>query len=154
MYRFLFLVILGTCCFSSHAQQDSTSTNYDNSFVTPDGDIILPEVSIETVQLDEKRTWKTLYFYELAEHEGRYKIKDGTRLEIKRTIELDGKANTLRVYGNKNSLKMHHDVRDIIRSEHQLTLNFTNGAYMIIDNQNHTISLFEANFGFVYKMKE
>lgn len=152
MLKALFVTILTAFFLNVSAQEDSTY--YDNSFVTPDGDIILPEISIETVQLDETRVWKTLYFYELSENEGRYKIKDGTRLEIKRTIELDGKTKTLRVYGNKKSLKMHHDVRDIIRSENQLTLNFTNGAYMIIDNQNHTISLFEANFGFVYKMKE
>ena len=154
MLKHLFLSVLITGFFSVQAQQDSTYNPLQESFTTPDGDIILPEIVIENIQIQETKKWKTIYFYELAENEGRYKIKDGTRLEIARVIELDGKENTLRVYDKKGSLKMHHNVKDIIRSENQLILNFTNGAYMIIDNKNNTISLFEENFGFVYKMKE
>jgi hypothetical protein len=154
MLKFLLLSVLITGFFSVQAQQDSTYNPPQESFTTPDGDIILPEIVIENIKIQETKKWKTIYFYELAENEGRYKIKDGTRLEIARIIELDGKENSLRVYDKKGNLKMHHDVKDIIRSENQLILNFTNGAYMIIDNKNHTISLFEENFGFVYKMKD
>ena len=133
--------------------QDSTSRVIEGTIITPDGDVILPEITIETVDVKETSEWKTVYFYELTEKDGRYKLKNGTKLEIIRRVELNGKAKTLRIYDKKGLLKMHHDVTDIIRSENQLILNFSNGSYMIIDSKNNTISLFEANFGFVYKIK-
>lgn len=128
--------------------------NQDDAIMTPDGDIILSEVTIETIDVQEKQVWETSHFYELDNNNGRYELKNGTKQEIARKIELNGKEKTLRVYGKKNTLKMHHDIEEIVRSENQMILEFTNGSFMIIDNKNRTISLFETNFGFVYKMKD
>jgi hypothetical protein len=152
MLKHLFVIFICVSFFSAHSQ-DSSSRVIEGTIITPDGDIILPEITIETVDVKETSEWKTIYFYELKEKNGRYTLKDGTKQEISRRVELNGKQKTLRVYDKKGLLKMHHDVTDIIRSENQLILNFSNGAYMMIDSKNNTISLFEANFGFVYKMK-
>ncbi len=149
MKKLLLATILLTLSSITWAQK-----NQDDAIMTPDGDIILSEVTIETIDVQEKQVWKTSHFYELKNINGRYEIKDGTKLEIARTIELNGKEKTLRVYGKKNTLKMHHDIEAIVRSENQMILEFTNGSFMIIDNKNRTISLFETNFGFVYKMKD
>ena len=148
----LFTLLFISLSFAIYSQQDSLLLQ--NAIVTPDGDIILPEVSIETVDVTEISTWKTSHFYELTENNGRYSLKNGTKQELDRKIELDGIAKTLRIYGAKKRLKMHHNIDDIIRSENQLILNFHNGSYMIIDSKNKTISLFETNFGFVYKIQE
>ena len=144
---FLFSVV----SIYSYAQEDSL---LQSAIITPDGDIILPEVSIETVDIADITTWTTSHFYELTVDNGRYNLKNGTKQELYRKIELNGTAKTLCIYGEKKRLKMHHDIDDIIRSENQLILNFSNGSYMIIDSKNKTISLFETNFGFVYKIKE
>ena len=133
--------------------QDSTSRVVEGTIITPDGDVILPEITIETVDFKGTSEWETVYFYELSENEGRYKLKNGTKQKLARRVELNGGNNTLRIYDKKGLLKMHNDISDIIRSENQLILNFSNGSYMIIDSKNNTISLFRANYGFVYKMK-
>lgn len=151
----IYILLLFLCLGSVLAvnAQDSTLNNLEGAIITPDGDIILPEVTIETVDVEDISRWSTIHFYELSEDEGRYELKNGTKQEIARKVELNGKEKTLRVYDKKGNLKMHHDVNDIIRSENQLILNFFNGSYMIIDSKNKTISLFEKNFGFVYKIK-
>ena len=125
----------------------------DDAIMTPDGDVILSEVTIETIDIQGIQEWKTTHFYELTNNEGKYELKNGTKQEITRKIVLDGNENTLKVFGEKKKLKMYHDVETIIRSENQMILEFKGGAYMIIDNKNKTITLFETNFGFVYKMK-
>ncbi len=154
MLKYFILLLAVVSSIEGYSQQDTIKNQLEGAFVTPDGDIILPEVTIETVDVKETTVWKTSHFYELAENEGRYKIKDGTKQTISRRIELNGQNKTLRVYDKKGVLKMHHDVDDVIRSENQLVLNFSNGSYMIIDSGNKTISLFEKNFGFVYKIKK
>tara|TARA_B100000809_G_scaffold255228_1_gene293466 strand:+ start:518 stop:979 length:462 start_codon:yes stop_codon:yes gene_type:complete len=147
-------VLLSFFAFACLQAQDTTRKSaIEGTIITPDGDVILPEITIETVDVKETSEWKTIYFYELTEKDGRYKLKDGTKQELTRIVELNGKNNTLRIYDKKGLLKMHHDVNDVIRSENQLILNFSNGSYMIIDSKNNTISLFKSNFGFVYKMK-
>lgn len=149
MKRFILTISLALIGSFAFAQQ-----NQDDAIMTPDGDIILSEVTIETIDIQEKVTYETSHFYELKNNNGRYELKDGTKQEIARKIVLNGQEKTLRVYGKKNKLKMHHDIETIIRSENQMILEFTNGSYMIIDKKNRTISLFETNFGFVYKMAD
>ena len=147
MKNIITITILILTAVTTFAQNKS-----NQAIVTPDGDIILPEVTIDKVEIVETMIWTTSYFYELTNETGQYTLKNGTKQEIERIITLDGKNNTLRVYDKKKNLKMHHDITTVIKSENQLILDFTNGAYMIIDNKNKTISLFEKYFGFVYKM--
>ena len=141
----LIIVLLIALPTWSFAQQD-------DAIMTPDGDVILSEVTIEIIDVQGQQEWKTSHFYELKNNSGRYELKNGTKQELTRRIVLDGTENTLKVFGTKKKLKMYHDIEAIIRSENQMILEFKGGAYMIIDNKNKTITLFETNFGFVYKI--
>lgn len=149
--KYCLLLLLNLFSIYAFSQQDSLAQSI---IVTPDGDIILPEVSIETVDIADITTWKTSYFYELTEENHRYALKNGTKQELKRKIILNGTEKTLCIYGEKNRLKMHQYIEDVIRSENQLIVNFRDGSYMIIDSNNKTISLFKTNFGFVYKIEK